>query len=164
MSRKIVIIGAVALGPKVACRARRLDPDADIVMLDRDSYISYGGCGIPYYVGGDVADIDGLLSTAYHARRDAAFFENTKRVRALTETEALEIDRAGRRVRVKDLKSGQESWLDYDTLVLATGSTPVIPPIEGRDLPGVMAVANLHQAKWIKESVQRGQVESAVIV
>ncbi|EMG37231.1 NAD(FAD)-dependent dehydrogenase [Desulfocurvibacter africanus PCS] len=164
MSRKLVIIGAVALGPKVACRARRIDPDADIVMLDRDSYISYGGCGIPYYVGGDVADIDGLLSTAYHARRDAAFFENTKRVRALTETEALEIDRAGRRVRVKDLKSGQESWLDYDTLVLATGSTPVIPPIEGRDLPGVMAVANLHQAKWIKESVQRGQVESAVIV
>ncbi len=164
MPRRIVIVGAVALGPKVACRARRLDPEADIVMLDRDSYISYGGCGIPYYVGGDVADLDGLLSTAYHARRDVPFFEHAKRVRALAQTEALEIDRAGRRVRIKDLKGGQESWLDYDALVLATGSTPVIPPIEGRDLPGVTAVANLHQAQLIKESVQRGQVESAVIV
>lgn len=164
MPRRIVIIGAVALGPKVACRARRLDPEADIVMLDRDNYISYGGCGIPYYVGGDVADLEGLLSTAYHARRDVPFFEHAKRVRALAETEALEIDRADRRVRVKDLKGGLESWLDYDTLVLATGSTPVIPPIEGRDLPGVTAVANLHQAQRIKDSVQRGQVENAVIV
>lgn len=164
MPRRIVIIGAVALGPKVACRARRLDPEAEIVMLDRDSYISYGGCGIPYYVGGDVADLEGLLSTAYHMRRDAGFFDSVKRVQARTETEALEIDRKGRRVRVKDLKSGEESWLPYDTLVLATGSSPVIPPIEGADLPGVMAAANLHQARWIKDSVQRGQVESAVVV
>ncbi|MFO7595405.1 MAG: FAD-dependent oxidoreductase [Desulfocurvibacter africanus] len=164
MSRKIVIIGAVALGPKVACRARRLDPEADIVMLDRDKYISYGGCGIPYYVGGDVSDLDSLLSTSYHARRDTTFFEKAKGVRALAETEALEIDRAGRRVRIKDLIGGLESWLDYDTLVLATGSTPFIPPIEGRDLPGVTAMSNLHQAQRIKESVQRGQIESAVIV
>ncbi len=164
MPRRIVIIGAVALGPKVACRARRLDPEAEIVMLDRDSYISYGGCGIPYYVGGDVADIEGLLSTAYHMRRDAGFFGNVKRVQARTRTEALEIDRKGKRVRVKALDGGQESWLPYDTLVLATGSSPVVPPIEGADLPGVMAAANLHQAKWIKDSVQKGEVEKAVIV
>jgi len=164
MPRKIVIIGAVALGPKVACRARRLDPEAEIVMLDRDSYISYGGCGIPYYVGGDVADIEGLLSTAYHMRRDVRFFEDVKRVEARTETEALEIDRQSRRVRIKDLKSGQESWLDYDTLVLATGSSPLVPPVEGRDLPGVVTAANLHQAERIKMGVQRGQVGSAVIV
>ncbi|MEJ2057049.1 MAG: hypothetical protein P8X39_04340 [Desulfofustis sp.] len=57
MAKKILIIGAVALGPKVACRMRRLDPDAQITLIDRDDLISYGGCGIPYYVGGDVNDL-----------------------------------------------------------------------------------------------------------
>ena len=56
MSRKVIIVGAVAAGPKAACRLKRLQPDWDILMLDQDSLISYGGCGIPYYVSGDVSD------------------------------------------------------------------------------------------------------------
>ena len=164
MPKKIVIIGAVALGPKVACRARRLDPEAEIVVVDRDSHISYGGCGIPYYVGGDVAELEGLLSTAYHMKRDAPFFKNVKGVDVRPRTEAFDIDRKTRCVQLKNLDSGEEYCLDYDALVLATGGKPFVPPIPGHDLPGVMAVANLHHAEWIKNQVQKGQVNSAVVI
>ena len=76
MAKKIIIIGAVALGPKVACRLRRIDPEAEITVLDRDSVISYGGCGIPYYIGGDVANIEGLCSTQSHVVRNQQFFQD----------------------------------------------------------------------------------------
>lgn len=64
MKKEIVIVGAAALGPKVACRLRRLDPEANITLIDRDNLISYEGCGIPYYVGGDVNDIEDLYKTS----------------------------------------------------------------------------------------------------
>ncbi len=164
MPRRIVIIGGVALGPKVACRARRLDPEAQVTMIDRDSIISYGGCGIPYYVSGDVADAKELCTTVYHAVRDPEFFRQYKRVQVATETEALAIDRRARKVRVRELKTGQERDLEYDTLVLATGSTPFVPPVPGVDLPGVYTVANLHKAVLLKDKIASGEVESAVVV
>ena len=164
MSRKIVIVGGVALGPKVACRARRLDPDAEIILVDRDEHISYGGCGIPYYVGGDVPDLEGLMSTAYHMKRDVGFFKTVKRVDVRTRTEATSIDRTKKCLEVTELDNGNTYCLNYDYLVLATGSQPFAPPIPGKELDGVMAVANLHHAEWIKGQVQKGQVESAVVV
>jgi len=164
MSRKIVIIGAVALGPKVASRLKRLLPDARVTLVDRDDLISYGGCGIPYFVGGDVADVEGLYSTSSHAVRDNQFFKDCKRVEVLTRTEALAIDRKAKKVRVRNLEDQHESELDYDHLVLATGGIPVVPPLPGADLPGVSVVSNLHQAKDIKERVSKGHVERAVVI
>ncbi len=164
MPKKIVIIGAVALGPKVACRARRMDPDAEILMLDKDSNISYGGCGIPYYVSGDIPDVKELSSTIYHATRDESFFRSTKRVEVRTNVEALAIDRKNKTVRVHDIKTGTVEDIPYDILVLGTGSTAVIPPIPGADLPGVTAISNLHHAVEIKNKIAKGEVESAVVV
>lgn len=164
MPKRILIIGAVALGPKVACRARRLDPDAEIIMIDRDSTISYGGCGIPYYVGGDVSDAFGLCSTSYHAKRDPAFFKGTKRVEVRTGVEALGIDRKARTVRVRTLSDGSEQDLGYDSLVLATGSRPFLPPVPGADLPGVTTITGLNAAVEMKDRLAKGQVGSAVVV
>ena len=164
MPRRIVIIGGVALGPKVACRARRLDPEAQVTMIDRDSIISYGGCGIPYYVSGDVADAKELCTTVYHAVRDPEFFRHYKRVQVATETEALAIDRRAKTVRVRDLKTDAERELEYDTLVLATGSTPFVPPVPGVDLPGVYTVANLHKAVLLKDKISSGEVDAAVVI
>ena len=76
MRENVVVIGAVALGPKAACRYKRLNPDGHVVLLDRGRRISYGGCGIPYYVSGDVSDADELQSTSFHMLRDAAFFRD----------------------------------------------------------------------------------------
>ena len=164
MPRKIVIIGAVALGPKVACRARRLDPEAEITVVDRDDVISYGGCGIPYYVSGDIQDVKELCSTVYHAVRDPEFFELYKRVKVLTRTEAVSIDRKAKAVHVKNLESGEDSDLQYDSLVFATGSTPFVPPVKGADLTGVHTVANLHKAVLLKDKISAGEVSSAVVV
>ena len=164
MGKRIVIIGAVALGPKVACRARRLDPDADILLVDRDNLISYGGCGIPYYVSDDVTDLALLRKTTYHAVRDEDFFRDFKRVTVKASTEATAIDRKAKTVTLRNLESGAEEIAPYDALVLATGSSPSVPPVPGTSLKGVWTVANLHDAEAIKALLQSGKVRSAVIV
>ena len=164
MPQRVLIIGAVALGPKVACRVKRLDPEAEVTMIDRDDRISYGGCGIPYFVGGDVPDIDGLQSTSAHLLRDAHFFEHAKGVHVLTRCEALSIDRANKTVCVRFIDTGSRDTLSYDKLVLATGATPVVPPIPGGQLPGVTPVADLHHAQRIKDRISRGHVSRAVVI
>lgn len=164
MGKKVVVIGGVALGPKVGCRVKRLDPTADVIVVDKDQHISYGGCGIPYYVGGDVADIEGLQSTSAHVLRDSRFFAGAKGVEMRTRTEAKAIDRERQVVVVQDLASGEESELPYDELVLATGATPIVPPLPGVDLPGVSVVANLNHAQKIKAAISKGQVGNAVVI
>ncbi len=164
MPQKILIIGAVALGPKVACRVKRLDPDAEVIMIDRDDRISYGGCGIPYFIGGDVADIDGLQTTSAHVVRDAQFFKDAKGVQVLTRCEAMSIDRADKSVHVRYLDTGCREIISYDKLVIATGATPVVPSIPGRELPGVTPVADLHHAQRIKERITGGRVNRAVVI
>ena len=146
MNRKIVIIGAVAAGPKAACRLKRLRPDWEITMVDQDSLISYGGCGIPYYVSGDVSDESELRATSFHVVRDAAFFEHSKGVRVRTRTRALAIDRKAKTVRVESLDSGAQEDLPYDQLMLATGARPFDLPIAGADLDGVFTISDLHKA------------------
>ncbi|MBF0230987.1 MAG: FAD-dependent oxidoreductase [Desulfamplus sp.] len=164
MSEKVLIIGAVALGPKVACRLRRINPDIDITMIDRDSLISYGGCGIPYYVGGDVQELEGLYSTIAHVKRDVSFFKNVKGFNVLTRVEALEIKRAEKKVVVRYLDEDRLEELDYDKLVIATGATPMRPPFQGSDLPKVHVVSNLHHASAIKTAISNGEVERAVVI
>ncbi len=164
MSKRVIIIGAVALGPKVACRLRRIDPDAQITLIDRDNLISYGGCGIPYYVGGDVADLEGLYSTIAHAVRDKAFFEMVKGVDVITRAEAISINRKEKSLTIRHLEENREQVLKYDKLVIATGATPVQPPFPGVTLPQVFPVSNLHQAKAIKDMISKGEVENAVVI
>ena len=164
MAKKIVIIGAVALGPKVACRLRRLDSETHITLLDRDDLISYGGCGIPYYVGGDVTDLEDLYRTTSHALRDKTFFRDIKGVQVLTCVEAVDIDRTHKQVRIKELESGATRLLDYDKLVLATGARALRPPFPGADLPGVFTVSNLHDAEQIKRLMTQGKIGTAVVI
>lgn len=164
MEKKIVVIGGVAAGPKAACRAKRLMPQAEVTLIDQDSLISYGGCGIPYYIAGDVADESALRSTSFHVLRDESYFEKYKGVKTLTSTRALAINRADKTVRIKDLATDQESDISYDKLVLATGSQPYVLPIPGADLDGVFTIANLHKAIEIKERISKGKVGKAVVI
>ena len=164
MSKQIVIIGGVAAGPKAACRLKRLKPGWDVTVIDQDSLISYGGCGIPYYVCGDVSDEKELRSTSFHMVRDEKFFAAAKGVTALTRTRALGIDRQEKTVHVRDLDSGDERRISYDKLMLATGAQPFDLPIPGTDLDGVFTIANLQKAIDIKERIARGQVGKAVVV
>jgi NADPH-dependent 2,4-dienoyl-CoA reductase/sulfur reductase-like enzyme/rhodanese-related sulfurtransferase len=164
MSKKVIIIGAVALGPKVACRLRRIDPDAEITVIDRDNLISYGGCGIPYYVGGDVADLEGLCSTSSHVLRDIEFFRICKDINVLSGVEAMAIKRKEKKLVVRHVKDDRQEEFSYDKLVIATGASPFRPPFPGSDLPGVFTVSNLHNAKAIKDKISKGNVEKAVVI
>jgi NADPH-dependent 2,4-dienoyl-CoA reductase/sulfur reductase-like enzyme len=164
MGKRIVIIGGVAAGPKAACRVKRLLPDAVVTIIDQDSLISYGGCGIPYYVSGDVADEKELRSTSFHMLRDENFFRNTKGVNTLTSTRALAIDRKNKTVAILNLQTGVKDSIAYDTLLLATGSQPVSLPIPGNTADGVFTISDLHKAIAIKERMAKGQVGKVVVI
>ncbi|MDA8418279.1 MAG: FAD-dependent oxidoreductase [Desulfobacteraceae bacterium] len=164
MAENILIIGGVAAGPKTACRLQRLRSEARITIVDQDNLISYGGCGIPYYVSGDVSDEKELRSTSFHAVRDPLFFENAKGVKVLTRTRAQAIDRKGKRVSVTNLDTGQNEELAYDKLVLCTGSSPNRVPIPGSDLPGVFVIGDMHQAIAIKELIAKGKVSRTAVI
>ncbi|MBQ4567489.1 MAG: FAD-dependent oxidoreductase [Desulfovibrio sp.] len=164
MPEKILIIGGVALGPKAACRCKRLMPDAEVTLIDENTNISYGGCGMPYYVSGEVQTIDALRSTPYGTLRDPAFFASMKGVTVRNQTRALSIDRAGKTVLVRNLVSGEEEKLPYDKLVLATGAKARMPEVPGHDLANVLSLTRLEYAESIRKACETGKVTEAVIV
>lgn len=164
MPQRILIIGGVALGPKAACRCKRLAPDAQVTIVDENVFISYGGCGLPYYMSGEINNIDDLRATPYHTLRDPEFFRTMKDVTVRTQTRAVSIDRKAKTVLVRDVVSGKEEHLPYDKLVIATGAAPRIPPVEGRDLANVFSVTKLEAARDIRKSCESGKISQAVIV
>ncbi|MDL2316099.1 FAD-dependent oxidoreductase [Desulfovibrio sp. OttesenSCG-928-A18] len=161
---RVVVIGAVALGPKAASRCKRLMPDAEVILIDQAPRISYGGCGIPYFVSGEVNRVEDLQTTPYGTVRDAQFFKSHKGVTALVQTRATSIDRAARTVTVEELASGKSSTLSYDKLVLAMGSSPNRPPIPGIELQGISPATNLDEAELIRNAAASGKVNNAVVV
>jgi len=164
MSQHVVVIGAVALGPKAACRFKRLEPDSKVTMVDGSDLISYGGCGIPYFVSGDVSDASQLQSTSFHMVRDVKFFHNVKDIDVLINTRVLSIDRKNKTVRLQNVVDQREEDLPYDQLVLGAGSLPKRLPIPGADLKGVFTVSNLNGAMAIKQGLADGAVEKAVVI
>jgi NADPH-dependent 2,4-dienoyl-CoA reductase/sulfur reductase-like enzyme/rhodanese-related sulfurtransferase len=161
---KIVIVGGVACGPKAAARARRRDAHAEITVIERGSLLSYAGCGLPYYIGGSIPELDGLRSTQYGAVRDEEFFDSVKGINARTHTLAESIDRKNKTVNVRDLATGKTDAVKYDKLVLATGATPLKPPVEGLDLEKVFFVHVPSDAQRLREQVEEGEIDKAVFI
>lgn len=164
MGQKILIIGGVALGPKAAARCKRLDPETEVTIIDENEYISYGGCGMPYYVSGEVQNLDALRSTNADVIRDPVFFRNMKGITVLNQTLAKKIDRKKKTVLVEDLKTHQTKEMPYDKLVLATGARARVPEIEGVTLKGVLALTRLEAAHEIREACEKRKVTEAVII
>ncbi len=163
-SARILVIGGSAAGPKAAARARRLEQNASITIIQKAPDLSMASCGYPYYVGGFFNERSDLLSTPTGVVRDAAFFRNAKGITARTETEAVSIDRAARTVRVRDLKTGTEETLPYDRLIIATGSTPRVPPLPGRDLKGITTLQSMQDADFLKKVCSEKKVSKAVVI
>jgi NADPH-dependent 2,4-dienoyl-CoA reductase/sulfur reductase-like enzyme/rhodanese-related sulfurtransferase len=157
MSVKLVIVGGVAGGASAAARARRLAEDAEIVVFERGPDVSFANCGLPYYVGGEIAPRDRLLVTTPEKLR--ARFNLDVRTRTTVEA----IDRAAKRVRVRDLATGRVYDEHYDKLILAPGAAPVRPAVPGIDLPGVFTLRNLQDVDRIKAAVDEGAKRAVLL-
>lgn len=156
MGMRIVVVGANAAGAKAAAKAKRIDPRAEVILLDRGSFISYGACGIPYFVADTVKEIKELMSTPVGVVRDATFFNKVKGVTVRTHTEVTAIDRQAQTVSLRDLTTGTISTIGYDRLVLATGSSPFIPPLPNAHLANIFTVKSIEDAELLKESARQG--------
>jgi len=155
---KIVVVGSVAAGTSAAAKARRGSEDAEIVVYERDTDISYSGCGLPYYLGGRVETIDELTP------RDAAWFAQRYGIDVRTGHEVTGVDTAARTVTVRDLATGEAFTDDYDELVLATGVSPVVPPLPGVDADGVFTLRNPSDATAIRQWIETRGARRAVVV
>ncbi|MDR3631997.1 MAG: FAD-dependent oxidoreductase [Desulfocapsaceae bacterium] len=162
--KKIVVIGGSAAGAKAAAKARRLDYQAEITVIQKDPDLSMAACGYPYYIGGVFNDRNMLLATPAGVVRDAQFFSKVKNIKALTETEAVGIDRAGRTVRVRDLKTAKEESLDYDRLIIATGARARPLAIPGTDLDGVCNLLSMADADYLRKMRDGKKVKQAVVI
>ncbi|MEI7684709.1 MAG: FAD-dependent oxidoreductase, partial [Planctomycetota bacterium] len=154
---KLLIVGGVAGGASAAARSRRLSEDAEIILFERGPDVSFANCGLPYYVGGEIAERKKLLVTTPEQLRTRFKLD----VRTRTSVEA--INRSTKKVRVRDLASGRVYEESYDKLLLAPGAAPLRPPLPGIDLPGIFTLRNLQDVDGIKEAVDRGVKQAALL-
>lgn len=164
MGQKIVIIGGVACGPKAAARARRRDPEAEITIVEKRDYVSYASCGLPYYVGGTVPQINELTHTSFGCCRDVAYFDAIKNIKVIVETEAVSIDREAKKVKLKNVKTGEESELPYDKLVMATGARPKSLPVPGTDLDNVWNLWGMGDADQMRQKIEAGEADRICVI
>ncbi len=155
---KTVIIGGVAAGASCAARLRRLDETAEIVLLERGPYISYANCGLPYHIGNVIKNRDSLLVTKKE------MMEERFHVDVRTQNEALYIDRQRKTVRILDHQSGQEYMESYDKLVIATGSSPIKPPIPGIGSERIITLWTVPDTDRICSLIRQNNAKSAVVV
>ena len=156
--KKTVIIGGVAGGASCAARLRRLDETAQIIIIERGDYISYANCGLPYHVGGVIPSRDALLVQTPEAMKKK--FNIDVRVR----NEVVSIDRDKKLVSVKRLESGEIYEESYDTLVIATGSSPLRPPIPGIQSDRIQTLWTVNDTDRIRLAVMQQHAKTAAVI
>ena len=163
-NKRIVVVGGVAAGPKAASKARRLDQQAEITIIQREPNLSMASCGYPYYVGGRFNDRDALLSAGTGPIRDPAYFWGVKRVMARTETEATAIYREAKTILCRDVRTGETEQIPYDRLILATGALPNRPPIPGITLEGITTLHNMSDTDYLRRVHDEKETAEAVVI
>lgn len=156
--KKVVIIGGVAGGASCAARLRRLDEEANIILLERGKYISYANCGLPYHVGDVIKSRDALILQTPEAMRKK--FKVDVRV----QNEVVSIDRDKKVIIVKRLETGEIYEEAYDTLVIATGSSPVRPPIPGIESSRIQTLWTVPDTDRIRALIQKQNIKEAAVI
>ena len=155
---KVLVLGGVAAGTKVAAKLMREDRGNEVVVLNKGENISYAGCGLPYYVGHVIEDREQLIVNTPEK------YSKLTGVTVLTETEAIKVDPEAKQVTAKNVKTGEEQTHAYDKLVISVGASPIKPPIEGCDLENVFFVRTPEDAIKIRDVVDAGNIKRAVVV
>jgi len=154
MTRKIIIIGAHAAGLDAASAARKTDRTAEITLITKEEKPAYSRCGLPFAIGGHIKTFDDLV--VFPDR-----FYKMMKLNLLTETAVTNIDSKGKTVNIQN-KSGNKETLTYDSLIIATGADPFLPPIKGREKNGIFVVRTLEDGAKISKAVENAK--SAVII
>ncbi|MBN1799394.1 MAG: FAD-dependent oxidoreductase [Spirochaetales bacterium] len=162
--KRIVIIGGVTAGPKAAARLRRLDETLDITIIEKSEFLSYAGCGLPSYLSGKVTSPKALMSSADNTLRDLNFFEHIKNINIYNNTEAMMIDRKGKTVKARDLKTNTTFSVPYDVLIIATGARAVIPNIPGVQSKGVYSLYRFEDAEELKRVFSEQHASDVYII
>ena len=155
---RIIIIGAVAAGTSAAAKARRNNEDAQITVYERDRFISYSGCGMPYFLGGEVERAEELTP------RDPEFFRSKYNVEIKTEHEVLAVSPGTKSLSVKNLRTGEFFSDVYDKLIFATGARATTPPIPGREQAHVFTLRNINDMLRIRAFLDERKPKTAAII
>ena len=154
---KVLIIGGVAAGTKVAAKLKREDRGTEVLIMTKSEDISYAGCGLPYYVGDVIHERSQLIVNTPQA------FAKLTGAEVKTGIEVTALDREGKKVTAKDVKTGETQEYAYDKLVIATGASPIAPPIEGKDLKNIFFMRTPQDAEDLRKAVESGGIKRAVI-
>ncbi|MDE6935136.1 MAG: FAD-dependent oxidoreductase [Oscillospiraceae bacterium] len=154
---KVLVLGGVAAGTKVAAKLLREDRSCEVTVLTKGRDISYAGCGLPYYVGGVIQEKSELIVNTPEK------FASLTGAKVLTQTEATAVKPAEHKVIARDLQSGEEQEYSYDKLVIATGASPFLPPVQGLDLQNVFAMRTPDDAIALREALEGGGIKRAVV-
>ncbi len=154
---KVLIIGGVAGGASTATRLRRMNENAEIIILERGEYVSFANCGLPYHIGEVITEREKLLVVTPEK------LKQTSNIEARVRHEVVSIDRKNKTLKVRDLSSGREYTENYDKLVLSPGASPIIPPLEGVNLPGVYSLRSMGDMDRIRDSILAQKPTRAVV-
>jgi len=157
MAQRLIVIGGVAAGMSAAAKARRTDREMEAVVYEKSGYISYGACGMPYYIAGDIPDHQALIARTPEQMAQQG-------VQVHLHHEVVAINPAQRTVTVHDQPGGREFQAAYDRLVIATGARPVRLALPGADLQGIFALRPLESGVAIRAFVRERKPRQAVIV
>ncbi|MDD2995710.1 MAG: FAD-dependent oxidoreductase [Paludibacter sp.] len=163
-NKRIIVIGGSAAGPKAASRARRMDENAEITILQKANDLSMASCGYPYYVGGFFDDRSQLLCSPAGVVRDSKFFWNAKKITTQVNTEVTAIDPKEKKLDFVNILTGEKGSMTYDKLILATGATARKPPIPGVDLEGITTLQSMPDADYLRNIRDEGTIKKAVVI
>jgi NADPH-dependent 2,4-dienoyl-CoA reductase/sulfur reductase-like enzyme len=155
--QRLVVIGGVAAGASAAAKAKRTNPELEVILLERGPFISYGSCGMPAFIAGMIPSADELI-----ARSPEEFARRGVEVR--TRHEVLEVDARNKSLRVADLVGARDYSLSYDDLVIATGADAIRPRLPGLDLDGVFALRTLSDGLTISEALKTDRPRGVVVI
>jgi NADPH-dependent 2,4-dienoyl-CoA reductase/sulfur reductase-like enzyme/rhodanese-related sulfurtransferase/TusA-related sulfurtransferase len=155
---RVIIVGGVAGGASAAARLRRLKEDFEIIMLDRGPYVSFANCGLPYYVGNIIKDRESLELVT-----PEKFLERFN-IDVRVNNEVISIDKVKNQVKIRDLTKKNEYLLDYDYLILATGSKPLVPQFQGLDSIPYFTIWTIPDAIRVREYIEKYHIKNAVVV
>lgn len=158
LAKKIVIVGGVAGGMSAAARARRLSEDSEIIVLEKSGFVSYANCGLPYFLGGDIADEKELILQTPQS------LKGRFNIDVRLHNEVVEINPTTHMIEVKEVQTGRVYDESYDELILSVGASPIRPKLAGSELPGQFTLRGIEDVRAIEAWIESQQVERVVIV